>query len=138
MRRGNSHLEARREGWQVFRMAKPRWVGAWTKQPYPVMLVIGTFAEDTDQPRQGKDRLEFAAVRWKEITSVLERKKAKGVVKRNDFTGSRMEALSVRLQTEGPVFRGGGNGPSDVSDCKQGLGPRAKIEKHVVLVGSAS
>ncbi len=59
------------------------------------MLVIGTFAEDADQPRRGKDRMEFADVRWMEISSVLEREKTKGEVKQIDFVGSRLDMSSV-------------------------------------------
>ena len=37
------------------------------------MLVIGTFSED-DERAIGKDKLEFAEVRWMEIKSVLNEK----------------------------------------------------------------
>ncbi len=95
LKAGNSHLEKRRDEREVFRIKKPRWVETWTHQPYPVMLVIGTFAEDEDEGRRGKERLEFADVRWMEITSVLEREKAKGPVKQIEFTGSRLDMSSV-------------------------------------------
>ena len=60
-----------------------------------MMLVIGMFAEDADQPRRGKDRMELSDVRWMEISSVLEREKAKGAVKQIDFVGSRLDMSSV-------------------------------------------
>ena len=37
-------------------------------QPYSVMLVIGTFSEE-DERAFGKEKVEFAELRWKEITS---------------------------------------------------------------------
>ncbi len=66
----------RRDGW------RPRRI-----QRYPVMLVIGTFAVEADQPRRGKN--------WMEISSVLEREKAKGAVKQIDFVGSGLDMSSV-------------------------------------------
>ena len=47
------------------------------KLPHPVMRVIGTFPEDGDRVI-GRDKLEFADVRWMEIASVLRRESANG------------------------------------------------------------
>ncbi len=60
------------------------------------MLVIGTFSED-DERSIGKDKLEFAEVRWMEITSVLKRESANGTkpVKQIEFKGERLDLSSV-------------------------------------------
>ncbi len=50
---------------------------ALVNQPYPVMLVIGTFSEE-DERTIGKEKLEFADVRWMEISSVLKRESQNG------------------------------------------------------------
>ncbi len=44
-------------------------------QPHPVMLVIGTFSEEEERA-VGKEQVEFAEVRWMEISSVLKRESA--------------------------------------------------------------
>lgn len=78
LKAGNFHLTRRkRDGAEIFKIKKPRWVDTWTKQPFPVMLVIGEFHED-EIPVPGKERIEFANVRWMEITSVLENLKKSG------------------------------------------------------------
>ena len=61
------------------------------------MLVIGTFSED-DERAIGKDKLEFAEVRWMEISSVLRRESANGTkpVKQIEFEGERLDLSSVR------------------------------------------
>jgi hypothetical protein len=61
------------------------------------MLVIGTFAED-DERTLGKDKLEFAEVRWMEISSVLKRESQNGTnpVKQIEFKGERLDMSSVR------------------------------------------
>ena len=59
---GNSWLRKNKDGREIFRIKEPRWVDYWLKQPHPVMLVIGEFAED-DERSFGKDKLEFSAVR---------------------------------------------------------------------------
>ena len=59
----------------MFPRALP-WAGLLTGLwPWPVMLVIGTFFEE-DEPAVGKDKVEFADVRWMEISSVLRRESA--------------------------------------------------------------
>ncbi len=69
----------------------------WLQQPHPVMLVIGTVSED-DERAIGKDKLEFAEVRWMEISSVLQRASANGTkpVKQIEFKGERLDLSSVR------------------------------------------
>lgn len=61
------------------------------------MLVIGTFRED-DERGIGKDKLEFAEVRWMEISSVLKRESENGTkpVKQIEFKGERLDLSSVR------------------------------------------
>ncbi len=61
------------------------------------MLVIGTFADEEERSR-GKNKLEFADVRWMEISSVLKRLSADGTkpVKQIEFKGERLDMSSVR------------------------------------------
>ncbi len=70
-------------------------------QPHPVMLVIGTFSEDAGRAI-GKDKLEFADVRWMEIACVLRRESANGTkpVKQIEFKGERLDLASVRRWRE--------------------------------------
>ena len=60
------------------------------------MLVIGEFAVD-DERGFGKDKLEFANVRWMEISSVLWRESEDGKkpVKQIEFKGERLDMTSV-------------------------------------------
>jgi hypothetical protein len=97
LKSGNSHLKKRKDGSEVFSIKEQRWVDYWLKQPHPVMLVIGTFAED-DERSIGKDKLEFAEVRWMEISSVLQRESQNGTkpVKQIEFKGERLDMTSVR------------------------------------------
>ena len=102
LKAGNSHLKKRKsDGVEVFPIKKQRWVKTWMNQPYPVMLVIGTFSED-GEPAAAKQRLEFADVRWMEITSVLRSKSANGAkpVKQIEFRGERLDLASVRRWRE--------------------------------------
>ncbi len=73
----------------------------WLQQQHPVMLVIGTFWED-DERAIGKDKLEFAEVRWMEITSVLKRESRNGTkpVKQIEFKGERLDLSRVRRWRE--------------------------------------
>jgi hypothetical protein len=66
------------------------------KQPHPVMLVIGTFAEEPDRFAE-QDKLEFADVRWMEISSYLKRVSENGTkpVKQIEFQGERLDMTSV-------------------------------------------
>lgn len=101
LKAGNSHLTKRKDGKEVFTIKKERWVKTWTNQPYPVMLVIGTFPEEYERASAGS-RLEFSDVRWMEITSVLKRESANGTkpVKQIVFTGERLDMSSVRRWRE--------------------------------------
>ena len=47
----------------------------------PVMLVIGTFSEE-DERSAGRQKVEFADVRWMEITSMHQRESANGTNRR--------------------------------------------------------
>lgn len=98
LKSGNAYLTKRKtDGAEIFAIKKQRWVEYWLKQPHPVMLVIGTFSED-DERAIGKDKLEFAEVRWMEITSVLRRESVNGTkpVKQIEFKGERLDLSSVR------------------------------------------
>lgn len=102
LKSGNSHLTKRKtDGAEIFTIRKQRWVEYWLAQPHPVMLVIGTFSED-DERATGKDKLEFAEVRWMEISSVLKRESANGTkpVKQIEFKGERLDLSSVRRWRE--------------------------------------
>ena len=102
LKSGNSHLTKRKtDGAEIFTIKKQRWVEYWLRQPHPVMLVIGTFSED-DERAIGKDKLEFAEVRWMEISSVLQRESAHGTkpVKQIVFKGERLDLSSVRRWRE--------------------------------------
>jgi small GTP-binding protein len=96
LKSGNSHLEKRASGKEIFRIKKQDWVKQWIQQPYPVMLVIGSFSEG-DEHAIGKDKLEFAEVRWMEISSVLKRQSQNGTkpVKQFEFKGERLDLSSV-------------------------------------------
>jgi hypothetical protein len=65
------------------------------------MLVIGTFSEE-DERAVGKEKLEFADVRWMEVSSVLKRESQNGTkaVKQIEFKGERLELSSVRKWRE--------------------------------------
>lgn len=97
LKSGNSHLTKRKDGTEIFTIKKERWVTTWINQPYPVMLVIGTFSED-DERAIGKEKLEFADVRWMEISSVLKRESENGTkpVRQIEFKGERLDLSSVR------------------------------------------
>jgi len=97
LKSGNSHLERRKNGEEVFTIREQRWVDYWLKQPNPLMLVIGTFAED-DERSVGREKLEFAEVRWMEISTYLKRESQNGSrpVKQIVFKGERMDMTSIR------------------------------------------
>ena len=68
------------------------------------MLVIGTFSEE-DERAVGKEKVEFADMRWMEITSVLERESDKArrgtkPVKQIEFAGERLDMSSVRRRRD--------------------------------------
>jgi hypothetical protein len=97
LKAGNSYLRKRKDGAEIFTIKKQGWVNNWLAQPHPVMLVIGTFAGE-DERIPGKDRLEFAEVRWMEISSYLKRASDNGrkPVRQIVFAGERLDATSVR------------------------------------------
>jgi WD40 repeat protein len=98
LKAGNSYLTPRKEdGAEIFRIKKQSWVKCWLRQPLPVMLVVGTFAEE-DEKLSSRDRLEFADVRWMEISSVLKRASHDGTkpVKQIVFEGERLDVMAVR------------------------------------------
>ncbi len=102
LKAGNSHLTKRKaDGAEIFTIRKQRWVKTWMNQPHPVMLVIGTFSEE-DERAVGKEKVEFADVRWMEISSVLKRESQNGTkpVKQIEFKGERMDMSSVRKWRE--------------------------------------
>jgi len=97
LKSGNSHLKKLKDGTEIFRIKKKAWVQQWIQQPHPVMLVIGTFREE-DERSVGMEKVEFAAVRWMEISSVLRRESHNGTkpVKQIVFKGERLDMTSVR------------------------------------------
>ena len=99
LKSGNSHLRARKsDGDEIFDIEKQAWVEYWLKLPFPVMLVVGTFQEDERRGHSAdRDRLEFAEVRWMEISSVLKHDSENGTkpVKQIVFKGERLDVLSV-------------------------------------------
>jgi hypothetical protein len=101
LKAGNSHLTRRADGVEIFRIKKQKWVKQWIQQPYPVMLVIGTFS-DEDERIVGREKLEFADVRWMEISSILqsESQNATKPVKQIEFRGERLDLSSVRRWRE--------------------------------------
>ena len=78
LKAGNGYLTKRMsDGAEIFTIRKQLWVETWMNQPWPVMLVIGTFSEE-DGWAVGKEKVEFADVRWMEISSVLKRESVNG------------------------------------------------------------
>ena len=63
--------------------------------------MIGTFSEE-DERAVGKEKVEFADVRWMEITSELQRESANGTkpVKQVEFAGERLVMSDVRRLRE--------------------------------------
>jgi small GTP-binding protein len=97
LKSGNSHLRKRKNGTEIFPIKEQRWVDYWMKQPHPVILVIGTFAED-DERGARRSKLEFEDVRWMEISDYLKRESQNGTkpVKQIEFKGERLDLTSVR------------------------------------------
>ena len=97
LKSGNSYLQTRkRDGSEIFKIKKQSWVKYWLKQDCPVLLVIGTFPDEMDERRGGKNR--FADIRWMEISDLLRRESKNGTqpVKQIIFKGRRLDTLSVR------------------------------------------
>ena len=65
------------------------------------MLVIGTLSAE-DERAVGKENVEFADMRWMEITSALRRESANGTkpVRQIEFAGERLDISSVRKWRE--------------------------------------
>jgi small GTP-binding protein len=102
LKAGNSYLSRRKtDKMEVFKIKKQSWVKYWLKQPHPVMLVVGTFAEDKEV-HSAKEKLEFADVRWMEIKELLRRESDDGKkpVKQIIFKGERLDVMSVRRWRE--------------------------------------
>ena len=99
LKSGNSHLTKRKsDGAEIFQIKKAAWVDYWCKQTGPVMLVIGTFAEDEYTHRKdGSGKLEFEQVRWMEISSVLKAARQNGKPPTQiEFKGERMDMMSIQ------------------------------------------
>jgi small GTP-binding protein len=96
LKAGNSHLTVRNDGVEVFEIKDSAVIHTWMNQRYPVMLVIGTFSEENKPPT--KDRIEFADVRWMEVTSVVRRASKNGTkpIDRIEFAGERLDLSSIR------------------------------------------
>ena len=97
LKAGNSYLRRKRDGTEIFGIKKQSWVRYWLKQDRPVLLVIGTFPDEAEEPGSGsKER--FADIRWMEISELLRRQSDNGKkpVKQIVFKGERLDALSVR------------------------------------------
>jgi len=77
LKSGNSYLRPLKNGKEMFDIKEQRWVEYWLKQPHPVMLVVGTF-DGEEEGFTGREKLEFAEVRWMEISSELKRLSANG------------------------------------------------------------
>jgi small GTP-binding protein len=108
LKAGPTHLRRRKDGREIFRIKKPRWIRTWTQQPGPVMLVIGLPDRDKilsslieEHPHvRDEDVFQkinsmrssihrsrssgyyecraFPDVRWMEISSLLQRQLAAG------------------------------------------------------------
>jgi len=84
LKSGDSYLrERKRDGTEVFQIAKPRHADYWREQAFPVLLVI---------------RTSDGEVRWMEIRDYLKRKSDDGkkAVKQIVFEGERFDVMSVR------------------------------------------
>jgi hypothetical protein len=99
LKSGNSYLRKLKDGTEIFDIKKSGWVDYWLKQQSPVMLVVGTFREEDRAGHSARqNRLEFAEVRWMEISSVLKALSENGTkpVTQIEFKGERLDMLSVR------------------------------------------
>ena len=84
LKSGDSYLrERKRDGTEVFKIAKPRHAKYWREQAFPVLLVI---------------RTSDSEVRWMEIRDYLKRESEDGkkAVKQIVFEGERFDVMSVR------------------------------------------
>lgn len=102
LKAGNAHLTKRkRDGAEVFKIKKQGWVKQWIQQDGPMMLVIGTFPEDSER-RADRDKKSFEEVRWMEVGGLLKELSANGTkrVTQIGFKGERLDATSVRRWRE--------------------------------------
>jgi hypothetical protein len=82
LKSGDSYLHKRkRDGADVFRIKKARWVTYWRDQPFPVMLVIRTSDEQ---------------IRWMNVTEFLIHQGPKDSPRQIIFTGEPLTSLSVQ------------------------------------------
>jgi hypothetical protein len=99
LKAGNSYLKKRkRDGAQIFAIKKQRWVKQWIRQDGPMMLVIGTFPEETERASESEKK-SFDQVRWMEVGKLLKEEIANGTksVRQIVFKGDRLDAQSARL-----------------------------------------
>lgn len=96
LKSGNSYLRTLNDDTKIFDIKEQRWVEYWLKQPHPVMLVIGTFTAE-DDGNIIREKLEFADVRWMEISNELKRLSNNGEqpVKHIEFRGERLDMDSI-------------------------------------------
>ncbi|RJQ23981.1 TIR domain-containing protein [Candidatus Parcubacteria bacterium] len=88
LKSGDSHLSKRkRDGAEIFKISKQRHADYWSKQKFPVMLVI---------------RTSDGNIRWMEIRGYLKRevKASKKKVRQIVFEGKRFDVMSVRRLRE--------------------------------------
>jgi hypothetical protein len=92
-----SHLRKRKfDGVEIFQIKKQRWVEYWLNQHFPVVLIIGTFAEGGANVDSPSGKLEFDQVRWMEISSVLKKESVGGKrVRQIEFKGEPMDSASI-------------------------------------------
>jgi hypothetical protein len=93
LKAGNSHLRRRKkDDAEIFQIKNPRWVEYWMSQPWPVMLVIGTFPDEHERGHSGTDD-RFVSIRWMEIRDWLKRKTDNGRKKVTQivFEGERLD-----------------------------------------------
>ena len=78
LKSGDSYLEQRKDGREVFKLKKARWADYWTAQEYPVMLVI---------------RTSDGVIRWMNVTDYLQ--KQSQAVKQIVFDGEPFTATNL-------------------------------------------
>ena len=97
LKAGNSHLTKRKkDGAEIFTIKKQGWVRQWIRQPGPMMLVIGTFPEESERFAD-KEKKSFSEVRWMEVGGLLKELSAYGTkpVRQIVFKGDRLDAASI-------------------------------------------
>ena len=98
LKAGNSHLQARPDGTDVFLIEEQSWVKSWSlfSEVGPVMLVIGTFAASGDRGTSA-EKWSFDQIRWMEIGQALRTLSNGGTipVKEIPFKGTRLDDQDV-------------------------------------------